>query len=92
MKFETRRPSQISTSITLEAESKSMQLNLNHSPAHTGSPMDEVSALQMQNRSLQVLVGELLVKNEQLRLELAQRDVAAAISATATPPPLRPDR
>lgn len=69
-----------------------MQSNLTQSIARKGSSIDELSALQMQNRNLQVLVGELLVKNEQLRLQLAQRELAAGLSATATPQPPRQDR
>lgn len=56
------------------------------------APADELSALQWQNRNLQVLVGELLVKNEQLRLQLAQQEMAVAVNVLATPPPQRQDR
>lgn len=51
---------------------------------------EELFALQIQHRSLQMLVSELLVKNQQLRLQLSQHREPAVI-ATATPPPPRQD-
>ncbi len=69
-----------------------MHPNPTQSATQAGPPQDEIAALQVQNRNLQVLVGELLVQNEQLRLRLAQQEMAATISATATPPPQYPDR
>ncbi len=68
-----------------------MQPNLTHYDTHAKPLPEELSALQTQNRNLRVLVGELLVKNEQLRRQLAQQEMAAGLSATATPPPPRPD-
>ena len=69
-----------------------MHSNQTQSATQAGPPQDEVSALQLQNRNLQVLVGELLVQNEQLRLRLAQQEMATGLSATATPQPPRQDR
>jgi len=57
-----------------------------------GKPMqDYVEILEAQYKSLQSLVAELLVKNQQLREELAQRP-AAVLTAPATHPPLRLSR
>lgn len=92
MKFETGQLAQVSQPETRKPENTRMQPNLTHSDTHTKPLPEELSALQTQNRNLRVLVGELLVKNEQLRLQLAQREMAAGLSATATPPLPRPDR
>lgn len=73
-------------------ENRAMEQRASQAATAPGPALEELSALQMQNRTLQVLVGELLLKNEQLRLELSQREVAAALSATATPQPPRQDR
>jgi hypothetical protein len=51
---------------------------------------EELLALEAQNRSLQTLVAELLLTNQQLRLNLARSNAAA--SGPATHPPPRPDR
>lgn len=49
---------------------------------------DYVEILEAQYKGLQALVAELLVKNQQLREELAQRP-AMALTAPATHPPRR---
>jgi hypothetical protein len=56
----------------------------------TGNTHEELQALESKYRSLQTLVGELLVTNQRLRLEVSQ--LKKAPNAPATHPPLRPDR
>lgn len=48
---------------------------------------EELSALQAQNRSLQLLVGELLVTNQQLRAKLARHEPSHGSTASAAVPP-----
>jgi len=50
---------------------------------------DYVEILEAQYKSLQALVAELLVKNQQLREELAKRPDPVLVTATATHPPRR---
>ena len=53
---------------------------------------DELRALEARNQSLQLLVGELLVTNQRLRLELNQAMPETPPNAPATHPPQHPDR
>ena len=53
---------------------------------------DEIQALEAQRLSLQLLVSELLVANQKLRLEIAKLTQPAQAIATATHPQPRPDR
>ena len=51
----------------------------------------ELDALEAERRNLQLLVTELLLANQQLRLEMAHLKQASGLSAPATPPPPRQD-
>jgi hypothetical protein len=53
-----------------------------------GEAHEEVLALQAQNRSLQLLVGELLFTNQQLRAKLAKHEPAHGAAMTAAPQPV----
>lgn len=54
--------------------------------------LEELEALRNQNRSLQALVGELLLTNQRLREELAKHRQYCPATAPATHPPRHPDR
>jgi regulator of replication initiation timing len=53
---------------------------------------EELHALEAQYRSLQTLVGELLLTNQKLRLEVTQLKQEREPSAQATHPQPHPDR
>jgi hypothetical protein len=52
----------------------------------------ELEALDAERTNLQLLVSELLLANQQLRLEITKLKHAGKPSATATHPQPRPDR
>lgn len=51
----------------------------------------ELDALEAERRNLQLLVTELLLANQQLRLEMVRLKQAGGLSAPATPPQPRQD-
>ena len=51
---------------------------------------EEIQALEAQRRSLQLLVSELLLANQKLRLEIAKLTRPAGVSESATHPQPRP--
>ena len=50
---------------------------------------EEIQALEAQRNSLQLLVSELLLANQKLRLEVARLKNASELSGQATHPQLR---
>jgi hypothetical protein len=62
-----------------------MHSPISYAPSAAGEAHEELIALQAQYRSLQLLVGELLLTNQQLRAKLAKHEPAHAATVTATP-------
>ncbi len=52
---------------------------------------EEIQALEAQRKSLQLLVGELLIANQKLRLEIAKLTKVSETSGQATHPQPRLD-
>jgi len=52
----------------------------------------ELEALEAHYKGLQMLVGELLVTNQQLRAEIAKLKLKSAANVPAIHPQSRPDR
>lgn len=53
--------------------------------------LEEIQALEAQRRSLLLLVGELLLANQRLRLEIAKLTKVSEVSGPATHPQPRQD-